>query len=110
MPTGLLSVRSPESQCTVTPDGEVKPNGKSVLSSMAPRLDTLNGKTVYLVDTGFGGSYKFLDQLQAWFAQHMPAIKTVRKRKSGTVFRDDNPALWKEIKDKGDAAVVGVAG
>jgi hypothetical protein len=110
MATGLISVRTPESQCTVTAEGEVKPNGKSVLSSMAPRLDTLNGKTVYLVDTGFGGSYKFLDQLQVWFAQHMPAVKTVRKRKSGTVFRDDNPALWKEIKDKGDAAVVGVAG
>jgi len=110
MPTGLLSVLNPESQRTVSPDGEIKPDGRSVLSSMAPRLDTLNGKTVYLVDTGFGGSYKFLDQMQEWFAVHMPTVSTVRKRKSGTVFRDDNPDLWKEIKDKGDAAIVGVAG
>lgn len=110
MPTALLSVLNPESQRTVSPDGEVKPNGKPVSSSMAPRLDTLNGKTVYLVDTGFGGSYKFLDQMQEWFAAHMPTVRTVRKRKSGTVFRDDNPDLWKEIKDKGDAAIVGVAG
>jgi len=77
---------------------------------MAPRLDTLNGKTVYLVDTGFGGSGKFLDEMQAWFAQHMPAVTTVRRRKSGNVFRDDTKDLWQEIKERGDAAVLGVAG
>jgi hypothetical protein len=65
---------------------------------------------VYLVDTGFGGSYNFMLQLQKWFAEHMPSVKTMRKRKPGNVFMDDNNTLWEEIKEKGDAAVVGVAG
>ena len=76
----------------------------------AKRLDNLEGKTVYLVDTGFGGSYNFMLQLQKWFDEHMPSVKTIRKRKPGNVFMDDNNTLWEEIKDKGDAAVVGVAG
>jgi len=76
----------------------------------AKRLDTLENKTVYLVDTGFGGSYNFMLQLQKWFAEHMPSVKTIRKRKPGNVFMDDNNTLWEEIKEKGDAAVVGVAG
>jgi hypothetical protein len=78
--------------------------------SLAPRLDSLNGKTVYLVDTGFGGSGKFLDQVQAWFAEHMPSVKTVRRRKTGNIFRDDTKDLWNEIKQKGQAAILGVAG
>ena len=78
--------------------------------TFARRLDTLDGKTVYLVDTGFGGSYKFMQQVQKWFAKHMPSVKTIRKRKSGHVFMDDTTDLWEEIKTKGDAAVVGVAG
>ena len=110
MPTGLLSVLNPESQRTVTPDGEAQLGGRSVSSAMAPRLDTLNGKTVYLVDTGFGGSYKFLDEMQSWFAEHMPTVKTVRRRKPGFIFRDDTSELWKEIKAQGDAAILGVAG
>ena len=76
----------------------------------ARRLDCLEGKTVYLVDTGFGGSYNFMLQLQKWFTEHMPSVTTVRKRKSGSVFVDDNNTLWEEIKEKGHGAVVGVAG
>ncbi len=34
---------------------------------LAPRLDTLNGKTVYLVDCRFDDSDVFLKQMQAWF-------------------------------------------
>ncbi|MCJ7605482.1 MAG: hypothetical protein MUO19_05545 [Dehalococcoidales bacterium] len=79
-------------------------------STGAKRLDTLENKTVYLVDTGFGGSYNFMLQLQKWFAENMPSVTTVRKRKSGNVFFDDNNDLWEEIKVKGHAAVVGVAG
>jgi len=91
-----------------TPPGMGGPPPSS--PSAAKRLDTLENKTVYLVDTGFGGSYNFMLQLQKWFAEHMPSVTTIRKRKPGNVFMDDNNDLWEEIKDKGDAAVVGVAG
>lgn len=78
--------------------------------SMAKRLDTLEKKTVYLVDTGFGGSYQFMLQLQKWFKENMPSVTTIRKRKPGNVFMDDNNELWEEVKVKGDAVVLGVAG
>ena len=108
-----LSVMSPDVGVQ-TESGDVLPPGMGVppptSSSAANRLDTLENKTVYLVDTGYGGSYNFMLQLQKWFAEHMPSVTTVRKRKSGGVFMDDNNELWDEIKKKGDAAVVGVAG
>ena len=55
--------------------------------SMAPRLDSLDGKTVYMVNQGFGGSDLFMEQFQAWFAENMPTVKTVLKRKTGFIFQ-----------------------
>jgi hypothetical protein len=90
--------------------GPAQPPPPPLSGRMAKRLDTLENKTVYLVDTGFGGSYKFMQQLQKWFAEHMPSVTTIRKRKPGNVFMDDNNDLWEEIKEKGQAVVLGVAG
>jgi hypothetical protein len=74
---------------------------------LAPRLETLDGKTVYLVDCRFDDADIFLKQVQAWFAEHMPGVKAVFKPISSVYTRDD-PATWEEIKAKGDAAIIGV--
>ena len=96
----------------LSPEGDSTDLGKSKTPSrpLAKRLDTLEDKTVYLVDTGFGGSYKFMQQLQKWFSENMPSVTTIRKRKPGEAMMDDIPDLWEEIKEKGDAAVIGVGG
>jgi hypothetical protein len=78
--------------------------------NLAKRLDTLENKTLYLVDIGFGGGSAFMQEVQRWFAEHMPSVTTVYKRKPGHVFSDDDHSLWKEIKAKGDAVILGVAG
>ncbi len=78
--------------------------------SLARRLDTLENKTVYLVDIGFGGGNNFMLQLQKWFAENMPSVTTIRKRKPGNVFMDENNDLWEEVKEKCHAVVLGVAG
>jgi hypothetical protein len=77
--------------------------------SMAPRPETLDGKTIYLVDGQFGGGYEFLEEMQGWFRRNMPAVKTVIKRKPGNMFMDA-PDLWAEIKENGDAMILGVGG
>ena len=87
---------------------ETPANDKKSLP-MAPRLDTLDGKIIYLVDIGFGGGYEFLEEMQGWFSKNMPTVKTVIKRKAGNMFMDDS-GLWVEIKEKGDAMVMGVGG
>ena len=74
---------------------------------LAPRLDSLDGKTVYLVDCRFDDSDIFLKQVQGWFSDHMPSVKTVYKPIS-SVYTQDDPATWAEIKANGDAAVIGV--
>lgn len=80
---------------------------------LAPRLDTLEGKTIYLVDDNWGGMGEngmVQDEIQAWFARNMPGVNIVRKIKKGNFVTDD-PALWKEIADnKGDGVIIGVAG
>jgi hypothetical protein len=77
------------------------------LIPMAPRLDSLDGKTVWLVDTGFDGGGHLLQQIQLWFKANMPTVTTVFRRKAGPYMEDD-PALWKEIKEKGHAAIMAI--
>ena len=74
---------------------------------LAPRLETLHDKTVYLVDCRFDDSDLFLKQMQAWFAEHMPAVRTVLKPIS-SVYLHDDPTTWEEIRARGHAAIVGV--
>lgn len=73
----------------------------------APRLATLEGKTVYLVDCRFDDSDVFLGQVQAWFARHLPGVRTVVKRIS-SVYLHDDPTTWEEIKAGAHAAILGV--
>ncbi len=80
---------------------------------LAPRLDTLDGKTVYMVDINWGGpeaALSIFEEMQAWFAKNMPRVKTVVKMKRGG-YEADDAALWKEIKENGgNAAILGVSG
>src|SRR5258705_5183441 len=73
----------------------------------APRPESLEGKMVYLVDCRFDDSIELLKQVQSWFAEHMPAVKTKIVSLSAT-YQHDDPKTWDEIKANGAAAIVGV--
>ena len=79
---------------------------------LAPRLDTLEGKTIYIVDMNYEGMIgtPVLGEMKAWFAKKMPDVKIILKLKKGN-YVDDDPALWKEIaSNKGNGVILGVAG
>jgi len=115
----LISVLSPEFKRQKLGPAERPPVHSSPLGAFKPypvsvtlseRLDTLENKTLYLVDIGFGGGYNFMLEIQRWFAEHMPSVRTIPRRKPGHVFSDDDKALWDEIKKDGNAVVLGVGG
>ena len=69
-------------------------------------LDSLAGRKLYLVDCLFDNSDNFMDQLQDWFGQHLPAVNTkiIRPRESWV----DDPEMRGKVADDGDAAILGV--
>lgn len=75
--------------------------------SLAPRLESLDGKTVYLVDSRFDDSAELLKQIVIWFEEKMPSVTAKLVSLSGYYGRDD-PELWDEIRANGDAAILGV--
>jgi hypothetical protein len=80
---------------------------KVTRKALAPRLTSLDGKTVYLVDCRFDDSELLLKEIQNWFRDRLPAVTTVLTRIS-SVYTKDSPETWEEIRAKGDAAIIGV--
>jgi hypothetical protein len=80
---------------------------KVTRKSLAPRLDALDGKTLYLVDCRFDDSELLLKEIQNWFHERMPSVKTVLARISSNYLVDD-PKTWEEIRAHGNGAIIGV--
>lgn len=72
---------------------------------LAPRLEELDGKLLFLVDCLFDNSAVFMDELRRWFACNLPAVRTriVRPRESWV----DDPDMRATVA-AGDAAIFGV--
>ena len=79
---------------------------KVTARGLAPSLDSLDGKKVFLVDVGFENSDNFMVQLQDWLAQHEPGIDTEIVRWKNQHYPD--PELCDRIRAEGDAAILGV--
>lgn len=81
---------------------------------LAPRADTLEGKTVYMVDLQWGGpeaAYSVFEEMQAWFARNMPSVKAELRRSKGGWMGGDDPELRKEIVERKAAGVIiGIGG
>ena len=103
-----MAMQSSSSLCTVL-DPRGQPTNVVEPKPLAPRPDTLEGKTIHLLDIGFGGGWEFLEETVAWFARNMPSVKTVLKRKSGMMFMN-SPQMWEDAKANADAVILGVGG
>jgi hypothetical protein len=94
---------APEAKITVlNPLGTPPP---IEVKQMAPRLDKLDGKTIYTIDTGFPNSGRLLKEIGKWFKANYPNINIVEAR-GGMSNIPQN--VLDEIKEKGDAVILGV--
>lgn len=79
------------------------------LTPQAPRLSSLDGKTIYFLNTGFIGTDRLMSVMMDWFKANHPKTNLVYKdAKSGVGLAEINKTLWAEIEEKGDAAIVGL--
>jgi len=72
---------------------------------MAPRFATLDGKTVYIVDTKYPNTKPFVEELFAALKAKYPKTTWILRDKAAG-YMDDDPNLWKEIKSKNAGAIV----
>jgi hypothetical protein len=77
------------------------------LIPMAPRIDTLDGKTIYIVDVMYPLTHQLFEEIQKVFSERYPRTTWVVKSKAGTYF-DNDQKLWDEIKDKAQGVIIGV--
>jgi len=89
------------------------PNNLATRHPLAPPLDTLDNKLIYMINLSWegpdAGNY-FYGAMTEWLVQRYPGIKTVVKVTADGMFGLD-PAILKEMAaNKADGAIVGVAG
>ncbi|HTY61881.1 MAG TPA: hypothetical protein VMG30_06455 [Acidobacteriota bacterium] len=79
------------------------------LVPQASRLGTLEGKTIYFINTGYIGTDRLMSVMMDWFKANYPKTNIVYKdNTSGAGLAEISKALWTEISEKGDAAIVGL--
>jgi hypothetical protein len=88
----------------LNPEGQPPP---IMMSSMAPRLDTIVGKKIYIVDIHFTGTQIFLEELQKALTEKYPGTEFILKVKAGA-YAENDQALWDEVKKNGDAVIMGI--
>lgn len=72
------------------------------LKQMAEPLSTLDGKTLYLVNTGFPNTERLMEEYKKWFQANYPKTTIVDQR---TGMSNLTPALKKELQEKADAVI-----
>ena len=53
---------------------------------MAPRLDNLDGKTIYIVDIGFTDTHQFFTEMQKLLGERYPENNLGRQNESRDLF------------------------
>jgi hypothetical protein len=88
----------------ISPRGQLPPQQQV---PMAPRLGSLEGKKICIVDIRWSYTHQFLEEVQKAFAKSYPNTEFILKEKSGS-YGEDDPKLWAEIKQNYDAVIFGI--
>ena len=72
-----------------------------------PERVSLEGKTIYIVDTKYPNTKPFINELFKILKERYPKTTWVLKDKIG-IYMQDDPDLWAEIKQKAQGAIVAI--
>ena len=97
--------QTPDQKITVMNPVGIKPPIRQI--PMAERQATLDGKTIYIVDTKFPRTREFVEALAKTLSETYPKTRWVLRDKFGG-YMDNDPKLWEEIREKGAGAIVAV--
>ena len=75
------------------------------LKAMAPRMDTLDDKTIYIINDGYPGSGILLGELKSVMEEKYPKTKFEYRDKPGG-FGREAATIWKEMGEKADAMII----
>jgi hypothetical protein len=75
------------------------------LIPMAPRNESLDGKTIYFVDTRYPNTRQFVQEFIKALQEKYPKTNWVLKDKVGG-YMDDDPKLWAEVKEKAQGVIM----
>ena len=79
------------------------------LVPQAQRLNSLDGKTIYFLNTGYIGTDRLMSVMMDWFKANYPKTNIVYKdNRAGVSLAEISKPLWAEIAEKGDACIVGL--
>ena len=99
------SAQAPDAKITVMNPRGIKPPIRRI--PMAPRPATLDGKTIYIVDTRYPRTRVFVETLFNTLREKYPETRWVLRDKFGG-YMDDDPKLWAEIKANARGVVMTV--
>jgi hypothetical protein len=99
------SAQAQEAKITVLNPRGIQPRIQRI--PMAPRPATLDGKTIYIVDTQYPRTREFMAALYGILKERYPKTNWVPRDKFGG-YVDDDPKLWAEIKERGNGLIMGV--
>ena len=104
-----LAVQDGEAKIVVMNPRGVQPEIRKIPMAVRPAAATLDGKTVYIVDTKYPNTKPFVNELQSSLQAKYPKTTWVIREKTG-MYMDDDPNLWKEAKEKADGGAIVLVG
>jgi hypothetical protein len=106
--SGLCLAATASAQVTLevmNPRGEIPPPKTLGIS---PRVSSLDGKKIVLIDNGKFGASNFLDVLAEMLKQKYPTVTIVMYPKPAAQTITDLPKWYPTVKQQGDLFVFGV--
>ena len=94
-----------DAKVTVVNPRGIKPPIRRI--PMAERPKTIDGKTIYLVDSRYPRTRTFVEELFKVLREEYPKTNWVFKDKYGG-YMDDDASLWAEIKAEGHGMIMTV--